>query len=545
MKNKKKSFLLALIFSLLPTYSLSNNEDYKIVDIKIQGSNIFPINVKNYEYGVDNCDKKIKNMTFAIGNNKIIRNIVTKNNYISEINIDKKIIKIKCYDDSGLGLKFIKKDKFDGYVVIDKGYSTYIFDEFGNNIYKRDYKHFIPYFTSINKNGIMTTILYDTTRVETFGDTMLHGLISNDTKHTYIIKYDLKKNKLVKIISPYEIVENTKKYFLTDSHGFHDSGNGYYLISYDVKKLNQVPEYKLENMQLDSNSAMLDYIKTIKTCNSNNIPVYELTPRIVKIDYSGKLIWSYNITINRDAIIVPNTIISSSNKRKICIIKPHHVNHISTDKNDKLISIGQGNPNSFIINSNKEIVASFPNKQSHYISYKDNVLTVENDPVGTLCATHSGYLNEKKQIIYFDNGCEKSGYSRGVIYDLDLNNKKAKFVKSFNLSENKENCSVDSAGRVSCRAIHMGAARFVGNDKFLINWGYVPGSTAVLSIYDSEYNEILEINGKKIGTNNEYPIYASNYYEKEDFKLFIRNLYNVKVDDNLLNKDLDRKILNL
>jgi len=543
MKNKKKSLLVAVIFSLLPTYSLSDIKDYKIDDIKIQGSSIFPINVKNYEYGVDNCDKKLKNITFTIGNNKINRNIVTKNNYINEIKIDKKIIKIKCYVDSGLELKFFKKDKFDGYVVIDKLHSTYIFDEFGNNIYKRDYKDFAPYFTSIDKNGIMTTILYDK-RVETFGDHMLYGIFSNSTKHTYIIKYDLKKNKLVKIISPYEIDENNKKYFLTDSHGFHDSGNGYYLISYDVKKLNQVPEYKFENMELDSDNPMLDYIKTIKTCTSNNLPVYELTPRIVKIDYSGKLIWSYNITINRNNIIVPATYITSSNKRKICVIKPQHVYHISSDKNDKLISIGQANPNSFIINSNNEIVASFPNKQSHEISYKDKAFITENDPI-ELCSTHSGYINEKKQIILFDNGCDKSSSSRGVIYDLDLKNKKAKFVKSFNISDKKEKCSLDSAGRVSCRAIFMGAARFVGNDKFLINWGYLPGSTAVLSIYDSEYNNILDINGRKIGINNELPVYASNYYEKEDFKLFIRNLYNVKVDDSLLNQDLNRKISNL
>jgi hypothetical protein len=515
-----------IIFIFISIFIINLNAfsatEVSIVDIKTNNNdNIIKYNNKVNKYYFKNCNKQLYKFDIILSNKKSVKKVlILKENEGEYINVLNKKILIFCLNnESKNNYNFINYKNEKGYIVIDRGTKTIIYDNMGNMIWFREYENYFPYFSSIDKNGILTSVLY---RMEKY-DTKI-ALLSNKLSRSHIIKFDIKKNSIIKTITPYEYIDGVKKFPPIDYHGFYEVKDGYYLISFIDSYVKTIPiEYKVRNS---------DYNKLREICDNSDKPTAIRKPRIIKINLVGEVVWSYNVDIKP----FNNFISLSFNENQpeaYCEIDINHPNHISVSENEEIISIGMRNNSILLINKDKDIIGAFGyniDSKSYYQPPEDNLryFRYENDLYNGLCSTHSGFLNKKNQIIIFDNRCHSNESSRGVIYNLDYRKLTAKFVKSFLLSENINNCSKSNEGKINCNTKNMGASRFVDNGYILINWGEVENSTAVLSIFNNEYQKILEITGPKIGSQYS-PLYISNYYQEKSFKTFIKALESISM----------------
>jgi len=541
---KYKKFISAIIILLLTSINAFSSEKVSIIDMKINDTSIFPKYNNNLKkYYLKNCDKKIYKLIFILSNKKIINKIVilreNEGRHVTALN---KKFEIFCLnsDLSKTNYQFINYKKEKGYIVIDKDRFTSIYDNKGNIIWFREYNNFLPYFSGIDKEGVLTSILFNSTLKEN-----KHALLSNDIPGAHIIKFDLKRDSIIESITPYEYIKGVKKFPPIDFHGFYEVNDGYYLISYLDSYINKIPKdyvFDVEDKNMD---------KVREFCDNSGKDILIRKPRIIKINYTGEVIWSYAIDIKPDNFV--SLSLYKNQPEADCVIDVNHPNHISTDESEKIISIGMRNNSILLIKKDKDIIGAlgytYKNIETDILEErkKDNIynFTYEGDPYGGICSTHSGFIN-KNQIIIYDNRCNSNESSRAVIYNLDYKKLIAKFEKSFLLSDNLNNCYKSNVGKINCNSKNMGASRFVGNQYILINWGEVANSKAVLSIFNNKYQKILEILGPKIDNLNK-PLYISNYYNEKSFKPFIKALESISIGrtaDLLRDEELLKKIKN-
>lgn len=537
---KYKKFISAIIILLLVSINAFSSDKVSIIDIKINNESIIPKYSSNLKkYFLKNCDKKIYKLDFILSNKKIIKKIVilkeNEGRYVTAINQKYEIFCLNS-EFPKVDYQFINYKEEKGYVVIDKDRVTSIYDNKGNIIWFREYKNYLPYFSSIDKKGVLTSILFNSTLKES-----KHALLSNNIPGAHIIKFDLKKNRIIEAITPYEYIKGVKKFPPIDFHGFYEVNDGFYLISYVDSYINKIPKeytFDVENKNID---------KIRELCDNSGKAILVRRPRIIKINYSGEIIWSHNIDIEPNNNIVYITLYKNQPEAD-CIIDINHPNHVSTDESEKIISVGMRNNSILLISNDKEIIGTLGHNYDYDSAYQPsrdnkNNFTYEGDPLNGICSTHSGFIN-RNQIIIYDNRCNSNESSRAVIYNLDYKKLIAKFEKSFLLSDNLSNCYKSNVGKISCNSKNMGASRFVGNGYILINWGEVDNSRAVLTIYNDKYQKILEILEPKINNQNR-PLYISNYYDDKSLKFFINSLDSIsfgETADLLRDEELNKKI---
>jgi len=540
---KYKKFISAIIILLLVSINAFSSVKVSIIDIKINDKSIIPKYSSNLKkYYLKNCDKKIYKLDFILSNKKIIKKIVIlKENEGRSVTALNKKYEIFCLKSefSKFDYDFINYKEEKGYVVIDKDRATIIYDNKGNIIWFREYNNYLPYFSSIDKNGVLTSILFNITLKEN-----KHALLSNNIAGSHIIKFDLKDNSIKKTITPFEFINGVKKFPPIDFHGFYEVNDGYYLISYLDSYINKIPK----DYVFDVEDKNMDKVKEL--CDNSGKDILIRKPRIIKVDYTGEVIWSYEVDIKPDNNFISLSLYKNQQEAD-CVIDVNHPNHISTDESEEIISIGMRNNSILLIKKDKDIIGAlgynYNNLETDILEEQknDNIknFTYEGDSYGGICSTHSGFISKKK-IIVFDNRCYSNESSRAVIYNLDYKKLIAKFEKSFLLSDNLNNCYKSNVGKISCNSKNMGAGRFVDNEYILINWGEVDNSRAVLSIFNNKYQKILEILGPKIDNQNK-PLYISNYYNEKSFSPFIKSLESIsmgKSADILRDEELITKI---
>lgn len=123
----------------------------------------------------------------------------------------------------------------------------------------------------------------------------------------------------------------------------------------------------------------------------------------------------------------------------------------------------------------------------HIGGYKSELsLEIINDPLGSKgpVAQHGGYLTKDNRLFIFDNQVEKSILARGVEYYIDLQNKKAIFIRSFNLGID---FCVESIGIFTCNSTSQGNIEIIdkkGNT--LVSWGNTDGREEIASIFTKD-----------------------------------------------------------
>jgi len=489
------------------------------------------------DYYIKNCIDKLTKIKLTYNNNINNKGYFFKEGGSKRFKFNNNDITITCLPEkiSRYNYEFKNYKKNNGYTIIDRDQSTVVYDSNGVPIWFRLYQKYSPYFTKFDNNGVMTTLLVDFNILKNNS-----ASLDASSASVYVMKYDLLSDKIKNIITPYEIIEGVRKYPPIDYHSFHESKTGYYFISYDDVFVDNVPEkYNLVSYVYDA-------------CNKSIMKTMIRTPRIIKTDFEGEVIWSYSIDLDSFSN-KPSISFEDSEKSSPCILDINHPNHVSADENEKIISIGMRNNAIILVNKDKEILGTFlhsDNSNANDLTVYNNKLlksfNIINDPNNNICSTHSGFITENKEIIIYDNRCNSNESSRAVIYDFDLKNLTAKYKKSFLLSENLDNCSTTPAGKINCNSIAMGAALFTKSGNILINWGDIPKSRAVLSIFNNNYEKILDIYNDPIYYKNIRPVYRSNYYDKNKFEklaIKIKKLDKSSLSDKKRNYELTREIL--
>jgi hypothetical protein len=532
---------IAIIFIIILSMQLMDTKasvSFRKPKIEVIDSLLYPEYSRNVtDYYIKDCNDKLTKIKLTYNNKINNKGYFFKEGDSKRFKFNNNDITITCLPEkiSRYNYEFMSYKKNNGYTVIDREQSTAVYDNKGVPIWFRRYQNYSPYFTKFDNNGVMTTLLVDFNILRSNSASLDASRAS-----VYVLKYDLLSDKIKNIITPYEIIDGVRKYPPIDYHSFHESKTGYYFISYDDVFVDKIPEkYNIESFIIDA-------------CNKRAMKTMIRTPRIIKTDFKGEVIWSYSIVLDSFSN-KPFVFFEDSSNSSRCYLDINHPNHVSADENEKIISIGMRNTAIILINKDKEILGTFLNNDNSnadnltiYDSKKLKSFNIINDPNNNICSTHSGFITENKEIIIYDNRCNSNESSRAVIYDYDLKNLTANYKKSILLSENIKNCSTTPAGRINCNSLAMGAALFTNSGNILINWGDIPKSRAVLSIYNKKYEKILDIYGDPVDNKNIRPVYQSNYYDKNEFEKLavkIKKIDKSLSSDKKRNYELTREIL--
>jgi hypothetical protein len=320
-------------------------------------------------------------------------------------------------------------------------------------------------------------------------------------KGSAIIKTDL-AGKLIKKIKP----KNSE--YVIDTHGFEILNNKNYLVitvkllkNYDLSKYTK----NLTPYNLGGGG--------VKQCDvTNTTKATVAMPYITEIDQDGNIIKSIQI----DKIITPEesqllalSDIDYTGKKPNCVVNIYHpVNLSLSDDEKKYILTNRFTSATYIIDKAEEkVIAKLGGVKNI------NSLEIISDPLGSRgpIGHHGGFL-KNNQLIVLDNRRLPSESVRAVIYDLNLENKKAIYNKSYT-PPNRE-CELFE-GNIICLTYSMGTALFLEENSVLATWGFRPNSPNMGSHFDNAGNLILNLqNNEKNQTT-----YQINYINKNNINL--------------------------
>jgi hypothetical protein len=519
----KKIFTLSIIISIL-FINLSygdNNQIKDVYKIKSNVSKLYPEydkKVKNYY--IKDCNKKFVELSFIRYKDIIKKSYLFIEGKSNKIKVNNNIINILCLNKSieDSSYSFDSFNKADGYTLLDRASYTILYDINGVPVWYNNYQNYIPYFSAISKEGVLTSLLFE-------GKFFLDSTFSlkNNNPKVHILKYNLIKDKVSSIITPYELIDNKKVYPDIDYHGFHESRTGYYFIGYKDEYYDKIPEeYSITDRLISGNSDIIN-----KCNNSKKINIVR-KPRLLKSNKNGEIIWSHIINLKTNYNMNNITYLENNNEVS-CIVDVNHPNSIYADLSEEKIIVGLHNNYILIIDKEIEyILFKNINKESigkdFDIPKKGDILKVIDDPLGGVCRTHSGSINNDNELIVFDNRCSPNEASRAVIYKIDYNKKTAVYKKSFYLDKFKEHCSISIIGTLNCNTLNMGNAFFGNNGEIVINWGNIEKNKAIASIYDKNYNKLLDISARYIDYGEDKKIYKVSYYNNNYLKNIISKL---------------------
>lgn len=525
---RKKMYILIISLMLANTYAEGNSKSSNI-KIEFKNNEILPkYNINNNYYYIKNCEKN--NNKVSIYENNNIKNHYINNTETKKIKLNNKYITIKCTPDyfNYFDYEFKNNYNIKGYYFMDMGVISIIYNTDGYPVWYRNYENYLPYYTSIDKKGIITTVLYDRKILNE------HKVsVSNEKPTAFVLRYNIKNEKIENLITPFEMVNGEKKYPPIDYHGFHESKTGYYFISYEDEIVSKVTMNKINNYTDKA-------IEETKVCNSFNKNILIRSPRIIKTNKTGLITWSNTIKIN-DNFSYPTFFINSKLNDYPCIIDLNHPNYVSATIDESKITVGLRNNFIVTYDKNKEIrhiITNYSNKRIESLQNdtKEKILEIKNDPLEGVCATHGGNINSKNEIILYDNRCYKNEASRAVIYEINEIKNTATMKKTFNLGE--ERCFSVKNGVISCNAESQGNSEFGSNGEVIVNWGVIEGNNITLTIYDKKNKKILEIkkNKNEITPN----LYIIKYKNKKDTIDLEKNIKYIMSDEK--NKKNNEKL---
>ena len=527
-----KIYVITISLLILNTYAEVRSETSNI-KILFKNNEILPkYYVNNNYYHIKNCDKN-KNKISIYDNNKNIKNYYINNTETKKIKLNNKYITIKCTPDyfNYFDYEFENNYNIKGYYFMDIGAISIIYNTDGYPVWYRNYENYLPYYTSLDKKGVLTTVLYDRKILKE------HKVsVSNEKPTAYVLKYNIKHENIMNIITPYEVINGEKKYPPIDYHGFHETKTGYYFISYVDEIVPKITMDKLYNYNDQT-------IEKTRICNNFNKNILIRTPRIIKTDNTGLITWSNTIKIV-DNYNEPTFFINSKLQDYPCIIDINHPNYVSTTIDESKITVGLRNNYIVTYDKNKKIIHIISNYSKKRIEslqndIKEKILEIKNDPLEGVCGTHGGYINNKNEIILYDNRCNKNEASRAVIYEINEIKNTATMKKTFSLGE--ERCFTIKNGIISCNAESQGNAEFGSSGEIVINWGVIEGNNKTLTVYDNKYKKILEVNKNK---NDITPnLYIIKYKNKRDTIDLEKNIKYILSDEK--NKKNNEKLEDL
>jgi hypothetical protein len=112
-------------------------------------------------------------------------------------------------------------------------------------------------------------------------------------------------------------------------------------------------------------------------------------------------------------------------------------------------------------------------------------LSIENDPYGKYGprGQHGGIIDDKGRLLVFDNRRANDEISRGLLYQIDENERTASYVRGF--EPPIKPCQQGPEGKL-CNALSMGGARHTPAGGTLVSWGYKPGNPNLATEFDAK-----------------------------------------------------------
>lgn len=502
--------MISLLFSTLTSPATANN---LIESVNITGGSLIPTYSSDEKsYATKNCNKKIKTVNTISGKVKNQKNIYFIENKIYPVKAGKVNIFIKCLPDIFSSFDY----KFNNYKSKDKDI-VLIREVFGPVVYTSNgYPLWYNFdlgsgygFSTLDEKGIITS-LKTNNRVPVIGG----------KNSALIYKYDIINKQYLEKIIPFEKIDGEINQPLIDYHGFAEVSDGYYLISYNDKIINSNYLEKFKNLHVNYSSEDNgnDNKRALEICQKDGKVVVR-EPKIIKINKTGRVVWSY--TIKQSNFNKPTLeILDEKGSKYRCYLDLNHPNWVSVDQNEEnlLVSLRNNHIASFSI-KDKELNFTLgyisPELMSIHNIDTDKHISIINDPLKGSCNTHSGSINEKNELILFDNRCLASDASRALIYKIDSNYKSATFIKQY-YPDKKCNLVTDQS-TISCNTINMGNATHTHFDGVVVNWGERNGSKEIMSVYDSKDKKIFDLSYNKISDI----IYKSYYYKENYFEVDI------------------------
>jgi hypothetical protein len=508
MKIVKTKVLFTILVLFLSTLNFTANANNFNEQVSITGSLLIPSYSSNEkDYAIKNCHKKIKTVNIITGKSKKQKNTYFVENKKYPFKVGNTTIFIKCLPDifSSIDYKFNNyKSSSRDLILITEVFGPVVYTNKGYPLWYNQKLGAGYGLSTLDENGIIT-VLKSNMRIPSNG----RGFSA------MIYKYDLVNNRYLEKIIPFEKVEGEIRQPLIDYHGFAEVEDGYYLISYNDTVTNSNYLDKFKDFYLDNNSSsgIESDRREMEICKKEGKIVIR-EPKIIKVNKTGRVVWSH--IIKQSNFEKPTLeILENKESSYSCYLDLNHPNWISVDKNEEnmIVSLRNHYIASYNIKDKKlNFTLGHISPEVMKTNNIDKALNLEiiNDPQKGSCNTHSGSINEKNELILFDNRCIASESSRALIYKIDKSNKTATFVKQY-YPEKKCNLITDNSS-ISCNTINMGNASFTHFDGVVVNWGERNGGKEIMSVYDGKDKKIFDLSYNKITD-----IIYKSYYFKEDF----------------------------
>jgi hypothetical protein len=513
MRDIKKKMVLpiTLISLLFSTQTYPANANNLVESVSISGGSLIPAYSSNErDYGVKNCNKKIKTINIISARVKSQKNIYFLENKIYPIKVGKKSINLKCLPDAFNLVDY----KFNNFKSTNKDLIL-ITEVFGPVVYtSKGYPLWYNLdlgagygFSTLDEKGVVTTL-----------KTNMRVPENESNNSALIYKYDIINKKYLEKLIPFEKVDGEINQPLIDYHGFAEVADGYYLISYNdtIVNSNYLEKFKNLHVNYSSGGNGNDNKRALEICQKDGKVVVR-EPKIIKINKTGRVVWSY--TIKQSNFNKPTLeILDEKGSKFRCYLDLNHPNWVSVDKAEENIIVSLRNHHIASYNiAKKELnytLGYYPPEMINIFNIdKEKHIAIEKDPVNGSCSTHSGSINENNELILFDNRCLASETSRAVIYKIDKSGKTATFIKHY--YPVKKCTLVSEQSTISCNTINMGNATHTHFDGVVVNWGERNGSKEIMSVYDSKDKKIFDLSYNKISDI----IYKSYYYKENYFEV--------------------------
>lgn len=505
------AYALSMVFLILSTQNLPAYARSISESVTVKGEKLIPSYSKNESnYAIKNCNKKIKSLEISSGKAKIQKNVYFVENKVYTLKVGTGKIYIKCLPDVFNSIDY----KFDNYnsktkdlVLITEVFGPVVYTSKGYPLWYNSQLGAGHGLSTLDERGVIT-VLKTNKRVPTIG---------NDNS-AMIYKYDIVNKKYLEKLIPFERVDGEINQPLIDAHGFAEVEDGYYLISFNdtVTNSNYLEKFKSVYINSITDNNGIDGKKASELCKKEGKVVVR-EPKIIKINKTGRVVWSY--IIKQSNFYKPTLeLVEEKSSKYRCYLDLNHPNWVSVDKAEE----------NLIVSIRPQYLASYNIKDKElnytlgYISPelmdihnidREKHISIVNDPLNGSCSTHSGSINERNELILFDNRCLDSESSRALIYKIDSEANTATFLKHY--YPDKKCTLVAAALQISCNTINMGNASFTHFDGVAINWGERNGSKEIMSVYDRKDKKIFDLSYNKITDI----IYKSYYYKEEFFKV--------------------------
>lgn len=548
----KKSFASYTLFFLLLNINLSYSANENIFIAVDKVYSMFPtFNKNNFNYALRDCDNKNIDFKISFNGRNFNKKLAFKYGDMKNLKIGEYKYRFRCLENAWkvIDYNYQNFNNSKGYILgkfyhsssdmidcskfiklCDKApYAStlYLVDLNGVPIWYRTFSsnnNFTGYFIDGNKINLLY-LNYDKLPPQ-----------SNDKPSGSVLAIDITNGKIIKRITPYEILDKEKKFPPLDFHAFHESDKYYYFISYDDKIVYKKPIFL--NSFTDGNTeveAEYDFSTRKKLCLSEN-SYLERRARIIRSDKNGLVNTSFAFPIYDNNSITLNYRSDSDIK---CEIDYHHPNWVSTE-DDKTVVFSLFNQ--FIggldLQKNKIIWYLTDNNDSTLLAKGlDPKLKINavDDPLGGPDKTHSGSLYNNKLYLY-DNRSKSNEVGRGVIYNIDFNKRVALLDKTF-VPLNKKCLSTDKGnGKVICNTLRMGNISRSNSGYTIVNWGDRGINHNVFSLYNNQGKILLDVTYGKYA----FPIYKNEFISASELDKYI--ILNTNLDNNTLFFNESKKI---